>query len=200
MGKLAIEAICNSITNDALKKADNILNDAKLKAGIILEEAQKNADEYGKKIINQAKERYEAEKRRIISAENMSVKSKILFAKQELIENILSSAKTHIENLDDEKYKKLLISLISKSATELESLDAVKVILPQRAKRLLSEREIKKAILEKKLLSAEYSNGLTSGVIIISKNIEISNSISDIIREKKDSLSDLICSMLFKEE
>lgn len=200
MGKLAIETICNNITNDALKKADDILNDAKLKADIILKEAKKSADEYGAHLMAQAKSEYDAEKKRIISLEKMSAKKDILFAKQEIIENTLNSVKVHIDKLPDEKYKKVLLSLLLKSAMELESIEAVEVILPQRAKKLISEREIKKTIGEKKLSSVEYSNEITTGVTIISKNIELTNSISELIREKRDSLSDLICNMLFKGE
>ncbi len=200
MGKLAIETICNNITNDALKKADNILNDAKLKASIILEEAKKTADEYGARLMAQAKSEFDAEKKRIIALEKMSAKKDILFAKQEIIENTLNSVKAHIDKLPDEKYKKILLSLLLKSTMELKSPEAIEVILPQRAKKLISEREIKKTIGEKKLSSVKYLANLTTGVVIISKNIELTNSISEIIREKRDSLSDLICNMLFKEE
>lgn len=200
MGELAIETICNNITNDALKKADNILNDAKLKADIILKEAEKTAEEYGSRLMADAKAEFDAEKKRLISLEKMSANKKILFAKQEIIEKTLVLAKSHIDNLPDDKYKKLLLSLLSKSAMELESFEGVKVILPQRAKKLISEREIKKTIGEKKLLSVEYLNEITTCVTIISKNIELTNGIHEIIYEKRDILSDIIGNMLFKEE
>ena len=200
MGELAVKAICDNIIHDANIKSSEIINDARLKASAIINKAQESARAYEKEVMAKANEEFNAEKKRLISASKMSAKNEILFAKQGIIEDILSLAKTRINNLPDTNYKKLLLSLICKSATELEASEPISVSLPQRAKKLISEREIKKILADKKILSVNFSNKSLSDVTIISKNIELTNGISEIIDKKRDALTGLICNVLLKEE
>ncbi len=188
----ACEKILSDITSSAEKKAEEIIRDGEIRAESITDKL--NLEFERKRLENRKALEIKADNiiKNAESAAALLKRDTLLSYKQSLIEEVLAEAKKKINSLSDKEYFEFLKSLLKKNALEksgeitLNSNDL---------KRDTSafEKEIKKYGLV--LLKEEAD--IEGGFILNYSGILINCSISALIKEKREIITDKIGSILF---
>lgn len=194
-----LEKILKAIEEDATTIANAEIAKANEKAEKILALAKQEADEKCREIIEQSKENVNSSLSRAESAANLQEKKLILKAKQEVITDVIESARKKLIMLDKEEYFKVIIKMIRKHAL---NKDGKIIFNASDLKRIPEglEESIKEALKDKEnatLTIAEHSASIDGGFILVYGDVEINCSFESLFLSAKETLQDKVCEVLF---
>lgn len=188
----AFEKILSDITSSAQNKAEEIIREANTKAEEIVSEL--NLEFERKKLENKKSADIKAENiiKNAESSAFLLKRNSMLSYKLEIIEEVLSKAEDKINALPDREYFIFLLNLLQKNA------------LDRSGEISLNSKDLKRDIssfqkeLKKYNLSLSKSEADIKGGFILNYNgILINCSISALIKEKREILTDKISKILF---
>ena len=188
----AFEKILSDITSSAQNKAEEIIREANTKAEEIVSEL--NLEFERKKLENKKSADIKAENiiKNAESSAFLLKRNSMLSYKLEIIEEVLSKAEDKINALPDREYFIFLLNLLQKNA------------LDRSGEISLNSKDLKRDIssfqkeLKKYNLSLSKSEADIKGGFILNYNgILINCSISALIEEKREILTDKISKILF---
>ena len=192
-----LDNITSHILENAKSEAQVILNDAKDKVSEIASDyeikAQNIKDEFKQKIQNETDriaQMGEATDRQIR-------REIILNTRNELINEVINAAVEKINNLPDEEYKNILLTILKNSQTGAEG----EILLSKRDKKLADAEFCAKCdeITASKLKISDECANIESGFIIKYGQIEQNCSIDAIFEEKHNIFTDLVNKNLTSE-
>lgn len=191
-----IDAIIQSILDDANEKANTIINDAKAEAKRKIADAEVEKT----KILEDANKAAEQEYSKIIAKGNSSVKRQIsealLGKKQEIIEEVINKAYAQLISMNDSDYEKFIFS-------KLDNLDINEKAYIKFAPRKDEEFGIGfKAKLKVKYPKLEISDEVIDGdggFILVNGMIEENMTFSAIFKDKLEEIKDLANKLMFEE-
>lgn len=181
-----LDNIINEILEDAKKESQEIVDKANQEKEKIIEtkidQANQEKDTILKKAESEAKSVYD----RHLSQVELKSRDSALFAKQEVIDDILEKVKDKLKNLSTEDYKKYLKSTLSKM--DLSNDD--KLVLQADKFDNLKNEDFNIDISEETV---------DSGFCIKRGNVLINNNFSSLVDSMKDELEVEIAKTLFKK-
>lgn len=195
-----LEKILKAIEADADKNADEIIGKANREAEEIMAAAEQEAEKKCSEIAIKSEMDRKAVISRAESAASLQEKKIILDAKQQMISNIITSARNSLTILPDSEYIQVILRMVKKYAHQKSG-----VILFSAAdkKRLPSDFDaLLKNILSDKTgasltVSVEIVN-LEGGFILKYGDIEENCSFDAIFGAAKEELQDKVNTLLFK--
>ena len=120
--KNGLVAIASEVLGDVQKEAEAIILDAKEEAKKVLQTAKEKADQNYLTLVNEAKGKAEAEKRRITSLTEVAIRNQLLQTKDELVDSAFERALSKLEDfVATEKYRQYLLELIGEAAKKISS-------------------------------------------------------------------------------
>jgi V/A-type H+-transporting ATPase subunit E len=106
-------AITSEVLGDVQKEAEAIILAAENEAKETLKAAKEQADQNYQIIINQAKTKAEAERRKITSVTEVEIRNRLLQTKEDLVDGAFEKALVKLENfVKTEEYHEYLLKLI----------------------------------------------------------------------------------------
>jgi V/A-type H+/Na+-transporting ATPase subunit E len=118
--KKGLVAIADEVLGDAQKEAEAIILGAEEEAKKTLKTAKEKADQNYLSIINQAKAKAEAEKRKIISLTEVEIRNRLLQTKEELVDLAFKKALQQLEAfVKTEQYHDYLLNLIEQASKRI---------------------------------------------------------------------------------
>lgn len=194
-----LEKILKAIEADADKNADEIIGKANREAEEIMAAAQQEAEKKCSEIAIKSEMDRKAVISRAESAASLQEKKIILDAKQQMISNIITSARNSLMILPDSEYIQIILRMVKKYAHQKSG-----VILFSAAdkKRLPSDFDtLLKNILSDKtgasLTVSEEIVNLEGGFILKYGDIEENCSFDAIFSAAKEELQDKVNTLLF---
>lgn len=191
-----IDAIIQSILDDANEKANTIINDANAEAKRKIADAEAEKT----KILEDANKKAEGEYSKIIAKGNSSVKRQIsealLGKKQEIIEEVINKAYAQLISMSDSDYEKFIFS-------KLDSLNINEKAYIKFASRKDEDYGIGfKTKLKVKYPKLEILDEVIDddgGFILINGMIEENMTFSAIFKDKLEEIKDLANKLMFEE-
>lgn len=188
------------------KVVKKILKDAEDKAKEILQKAQEEAssrisavENENKELLKRTKKEVEAlrhqEITKILDMETLEMKKKILTEKRKIIDEVYKKCLDEIRNMDKEKYRKLIASLIVKYFSSGDE----EVLIGQKDKKILAG--IVDEINKSKGLHLKESNEevwIDRGVILKKNRVYTNLSLTAILKEVFEEMQPEIIRGLFK--
>ena len=113
--KEGLMAIANEVLGDVQKEAEAIILDAEGRSKETLKTAKEQADQNYLTLVNEAKVKAEAEKRRITSLTEVEIRNQLLQTKEELVDSAFEKALSKLKDfVATEKYHNYLLNLLKK--------------------------------------------------------------------------------------
>lgn len=161
-----------------------LLNEAEAEAQAILAKGKADADKKYNDIIKRAE-----------SAANLEERKITLLAKQDIIKSMISNTLKNILNLPEDQYFELIYKLIEK-----HSLNSEGVISFNKTdlSRLPADFAEKASLISKgKLSLSETPAEIDGGFILTYGGVDINCSISSLINDNSEKISDSVAQLLF---
>ncbi len=202
-----IDNIIEMINSKTAEKEKEILAEAQKHKKQKLSEAKEKAKMTADAITSKAEAETKAEIVRFEASAKLKSKYQLLEAKYSLIEEILSSAKTHLENLPGKKaYEKVLERLVIDAATSLEETP-LEIVLPKGHASHISVKSIESAVSKntgkKTKISVSKETIRASGGAIV-RNTDntrrVDNTFEDRFVRLERALRDQIFEILFTSD
>ncbi len=190
-----IESITSLIKQEATENAEKIISDANNTANEILAEAKKAADEKSKAASAIEKAEIDAVISKAKSAAELKKRRDLLYAKQEIIGEIIEKAKSSLSALPDKEYFELLIKLVKKYATGQEGTLALGAKDLKRVPDDFAE-SLKKASDNKLTLNKEPIN-IKNGFLLLYGGIDINCSFDSLFDENMEEITDKVSGIVF---
>lgn len=199
---MGLEELKQKIIEDAKRNAAEIIKTGESKTTLIIKEAQEKIKKLREERLRKAELEAKAIKERTVGSARLEARKKLLLAKQELIEEVITKALKRILELPKKEYLKF----IEKQLLGIEDLSgSCKVEFNERDKRIITpewleklEQELRKKSPNLSLeLSKNFRTDITGGVIIKSSEVELNNSLEAIVKLKRDDLECEIANILF---
>ena len=189
-----LEKITEHIINKANAQAEKIINTAQQKADEIILSAKKDAEDF--KNAENLKIASECEKiiQTAESENRQHTRRAMLQAKSRAISQIIEDAKKTVKNASPEEYKKILLTILKKSVSDIEG----EILFSLKDKKIIDSEFIKQTekISDGKLKISEDFCDIDGGFIIKYGKIDINCSIDAIFEDKYNELTDLVNSIL----
>ena len=188
---MSLQDITDKILADAKKEADQI--EAASKDALAKTTAEKDKEASGVLETVEAK----GKEGRTKLTEQAQFKARLLLknaslqAKQELIWEVFEGAGRKLIALEDDKFVKLMAGLMKASP----KLPDCEVVTSSKRKDLIS-KAIKEAGLDYKI-SSETLSEHEDGFVLSSPKIEVSNTLVDLLDDKKEELEGEVAKVLF---
>lgn len=185
-----LEKITEHIINDAKGKAEEIINKAKSEADEII----RANDEKNTALINENKEKILSETTKITqmaaSSDRQEERQALLDVKNSVIKEIIKSAEDKILNMSKQDYVECLKTILK----NFISCEKGEILFSKTDKKLLDDDFISycKEVSDGNLVVSEEIAQIERGFIIRYGKIEQNCSISSIIEEKYNELTDLV--------
>ncbi len=194
-----LEKILKAIEADAQKEADAVIAKAKSEADEILAAARKEAEQKSRQIAEKSEADVKAVLSRAESSAALQEKKIILDAKQQIISNIITSARNKLAELPNAEYTEIILSMIKKYAHK----EAGKIVFSGRDRKRLTpdftDRLVQ--VLQDKpgaaLTIVEEESSFDGGFLLVYGDIEENCSFDALFAEEKDTLQDKVNSLLF---
>lgn len=196
-------AIANAVLGDVQKEAENIILAAGEEAKNVLRKAKEEADKNFQSIVNDAKVKAEAEKRKIASLTAVEIKNQLLHKKEELVDLAFEKALGKLEAfVETERYHEYLIKQIEEATEKIGSRKLIlqvnakdKVWLRQETLKRLSER------LQLELKLARQTQVCIGGCKIQTQDGKVTydSTIDSRLEELKQTLRTQVAKILFVE-
>jgi vacuolar-type H+-ATPase subunit E/Vma4 len=117
----SVERICEQIREDGEKEIASILEKARSTAEDIREKAESKRDEVAQKILREARERGEAESRRLLSSVSIEVRRAKLKAREEVVNVITKKVQERLDGIrESSDYPDVLTGLVVEAIVGLE--------------------------------------------------------------------------------
>lgn len=194
-----IEKIVEKIREESLNRCEAVIAEAKENAGEILFDERKKAEKEAEKIISEGKNKALKKENAARSAAETISKTRYLEVKNAIVNDIIAAAFEKIEEMSDEDYFALLLSLCEKNVESGEGT------------MFLSKRDLERAPkdFEESVNSLVYEKGavrlskkpmdIENGFVLVYGDIEVNCTLRAVFDEKLDSLRDALCKELFTE-
>ncbi len=155
--KNGISAIANEVVGDVQKEAEAVILAAENEAKETLRVAKEHADQNYQTIVNQAKVKADAEKRKIASVAEVEMRNRLLQTKEDLVDVAFEKALVKLkEFVTSPKYHDYLLNLIQAVAQKMDQKDLVVQVNPK-DKQYLTE-EVLKRLSKKSHTELKLSN------------------------------------------
>ncbi len=181
-----LENIINEILEDAKRESEEILSKANQEKEKIIEtkidEANQEKDTILKKAESEAKSAYD----RHISQVTLKSRDNALFAKQEVIDDVIQKIKDKLKGLSLEDYKKYLSSNLSKMNLQKDDV-------------LMLQSDKYDSLKDEDFGAKISQETVESGFCIKRGNVLINNDFSSLVDSMKDELEVEIAKTLFKK-
>lgn len=194
-----IEKIVEKIREESLNRCEAVIAEAKENAGEILFDERKKAEKEAEKIISEGKNKALKKENAARSAAETISKTRYLEVKNAIVNDIIAAAFEKIEEMSDEDYFALLLSLCEKNVESGEGT------------MFLSKHDLERAPkdFEEAVNSLVYEKGavrlskkpmdIENGFVLVYGDIEVNCTLRAVFDEKLDSLRDALCKELFTE-
>lgn len=194
-----LEKILKHIDDDASAAANAVIAEANNKANEITAAARAEGEKRRAEIAEQSKLDVQACLNRAESAATLQEKKMILDAKQQIINNVILSAKDSLLKYSNEEYFNIILKMVKKyalrqpgkivfSKTDMERL-------PQQF-----DQELQTALLGMvgaSLTISDNSKDIGGGFILIYGDMEVNCSFDALFFASRESLQDKVCERLF---
>lgn len=200
---MSLEKIIERIEQDAKEQAEDIKKKASIASEKIIQEAKEQAEALKKDSLEDAKNRAEQHKQRIISAANLEFRKEILAEKQNAIDEAFKEAMRLLVNMPSDEYKKTIKNMIlSNVQTGNEE-----IILSERDKERFGNellRDINNQLSKNKkkgnLTLSKITYDMPGGFIMKRGDIELNNSFSKLMESLREDLESEVSKILFPTE
>ena len=195
-----LEKILKAIETDARKEADAVIAKAKGEADEILAAARKEAELKSRQIAEKSEEDIKSVLSRAESSAALQEKKMLLDAKQQIISNIITSARNKLSELSGSQYTDIILSIIKKHAHNEQGRiiisDADRLRLtPDFTERLAETLTDKPGAA---LSIAEEKPAFEGGFLLVYGDIEENCSFDALFAEQRVKLLDKVNSLLFE--
>ena len=190
-----LEKIISQIEYESNQRCNSIIEEANKKAEIIINSAKTEAEQISNDIAEQTAKKLENIHQSAESSAELA-KSKILLkSKLEIIDEMLRKSLDEIKALDDKEYFEIIKSLILGNAKEGEG---VLRLSSKDAKRLPKDfiSSVNKELGDKNITLGEEAD-IDGGFLLIYGDIDINCSFDAIASSKRDELRDALNTLLF---
>lgn len=199
---MALEGILEKISKNAEEKVGAIREEGRLKRRQTMSAAESEAARIGERIIREAKEKAELERRRSSVSAELEHRKEILIEKQKLMEECFGAALEELVNLPAEEYgsliRKMLLNLVSSGEERvLISLGDEKRIDQQFIDRV--NAELKKEGKKGGLKLDGTSPAVHGGFILSSEDVEVDCSFGTLLAQLREELQSEVAGILFGE-
>lgn len=192
-----IDKITQQILNKAETEKEAILLSAEEEAGKIKTSAEEEIKEYLEKLQEKTEAKLKDLEARAISQEAQQSRRTLLKTRQEIISGLMNDAKENIRKSSPEHYAEILLKLLAanvqKNEGELrlsaEDLDRLPADFAKKAQAIAKEKG-------GSLTLSKEPAAIKDGFLLIYGDIEENCSLDAVFAAEKDSLTDLIHSML----
>jgi V/A-type H+-transporting ATPase subunit E len=199
--------IIEIINSKTTAKEQEILSEAEEFKAKKLNDARAKAKEVTASITRKAEMASNAEVSRYEASAKLKSKYKLLDAKEILIGDVLSSARTHLEGLVTKKaYEKTLENLIIDAVTALEETN-LEIVAPKGHDSKINLKEIEASVAKATSQKVNFSISkedvrATGGVIVQNKEKSrwVNNTFEDRLERFETEIRDTISSILFQTE
>ena len=161
-----------------------LLNEAEAEAQAILAKGKADADKKYNDIIKRAE-----------SAANLEERKITLLAKQDIIKSMISNALKNILNLPEDQYFELIYKLIEKYSLNSEGVISFNKTDLSRLPADFAEKA--NLISKGKLSLSETSAEIDGGFILTYGGVDVNCSISSLINDNSEKISDSVAQLLF---
>ncbi|HXL03856.1 MAG: hypothetical protein GX872_04225 [Firmicutes bacterium] len=196
----ALEKMKETILQEAQLKADEIVEAAKRDADAILQEARAEAARKREEELAEAREKAEENARRIATLADLDARRQILAAKEELVKEAFSEAKSRLASLEPEVYKGYLKQTLFAAAGDIGG----DVIMSEQDRSTIGERivsevnaELAKAGRKGKVQLADISGDFIGGFILRSGKVEVNCTFDAILAREYEALLVDVAKILF---
>lgn len=194
-----LDKILKHIEDTAVANKESILNQGKSEADKIVADAKAEGKRRCAEIKKETEENVKTSISRAESAAALQEKKLILNAKQQMISDVILSAKKYLLNLSDEEYFEKILLMVKKYA------------LPEAGQILFSKKDDKRlpgqfedlinfALMDKHgatLKISEENRNIDGGFILSYGDIEVNCSFEGLFYADMESLQDKVCELLF---
>lgn len=181
--------IIDKIMADADETAKKIISEAQKEADITISAAEdKAAREKIKndKLVEEEKEKATAKQ---LSSAQMQAKKAILAQKQDILEEVISEAKSRLINLSDAEYVKTIGIMLD----NIDKKFGTEIIVSADDRKRLSD-----VISEKGFTLSDRTADIDGGLIVRDGEIEYNYSFSSIIAIEKEEIQQIAAKILFE--
>jgi len=202
--KKGLVAIASEILEDVKKEAEKIIRDAEKEAEEILRKAKEEAEKTRERLLTEAKEKGEIEKKKMKSLTEMEMRNKLLQVKEELVNATFGKTLTRLKKFaQTESYYDYLLKLISEASEKIGSGILV-VYVNSKDREWLSHGSLDQLSekLRVKLILADKIESWIGGCIVKTSDGKVSydNTFGNRLKLLKPVLRIRIAKMLFGEE
>ncbi len=201
--KDGLEAIAGEVLGDIQKESEKILLETESEAKKTLQIAKTQADETYSTIIDQAKDKAEAARRKIASLTEVEIRNQILHAKEKQVDDAFEKAKSMlIDFTESPKYQAYLLKLIEAETKKVDTKNLILTVNP-RDKTWLTQQKLgkitKKLGLNLKL--SDQTSDFIGGCKIQTEDgkLTIDSTIDTRLNEARATLRNEIAKILFEE-
>jgi V/A-type H+-transporting ATPase subunit E len=202
--KKGLVAIANEILDDVEKESDIIIRDAEKKAEEILTEAKTETKGRRVRLLAEAKEKGETEKKKTRSLTEIEIRNRLLQIKQEQVNAVFDKALARLKQFaESDSYHSYLLSFIEEAAKKIES-DRLVVYVNSKDREWLVNGKLDE-LSEKlgvKLTLANETEDCLGGCIVKTPNGKLShdNTFEKRLETLKPILRGEVAKILFEKE
>lgn len=180
--------IIDRIMQEADKEIQVILGQGKKEADAILKAAQEKARKEKEAYRRRAEEEARKAHAKEVSGAEMEAKKSLLQEKQTILSEVISEAKTRLEQLPDAEYAKVIGGMLDR----LDPAEGKEIIVSARDHARLAD-----VIAEKGLLLSDETREIDGGFIVKNGDIEYNYSFEAIIMVEKEEIQQTAAKILF---
>ena len=191
-----IKVLFDKIINDAELKKKDIVNKAREESEKIVLKKIDEANNYKEKVIKSAHVNGKELKDRLISKFELNARSNMLVAKKKVLDEIFSEALIRLENLEGERFKDYLVSVLNSVDIEGD----YSLVVPDKYKSIIVEfisnngDRLKQNI---KILEVKPSDNLKGGFILEKDGVFLNYSFETILSFIRSDIEFEIANLLF---
>ncbi len=185
---MSAEKIIERIKKDSEKEINNILKEAEKETVGIIDSIKKVAKLESEKIITRGEFQGENIKKILVSKASQDAKRDIMKAREKIIEECFTKAKSKLSSLKGTEYKKIVTKLVKAGCTKLDGQCT-----------LLISRDSDKEIAKKAGLEVSGNVEAKGGIILKSQDekVTLDYTFDGILKRKKDEIRIKVGKLLF---
>ncbi len=197
---MALEGILEKIAKGAEENASAIREEGRLKRQEILSEAESLARQASERILREANEKAELEKRRASVSAELERRREVLKKKQELIEECFQAALDELVNLPQEEYRALVRTMLLNLVSTGEEVVSVS---PDDERKLGDDfiatiNDVLRKMNKKGDLKVQAdSPAIRGGFILRTVDVEVDCSFGTLLAQLREELQSDVAKILF---